>query len=332
MYTVAQGLFVIHYVVRGLALWSIAVREEPVSPPSTLAALSEPAFRLYFAGQLISVSGTCMQAIAQQVVIYNLTQSDLALGLVTLAQGLPALLLTPFAGEIVERFPRRQILVATQSVMMVLAFIQAALHFANVLQVWHIVVLSFCLGLANALDAPARQSFVVDLVGRKQMTSGIVLNSIMFNMARVVGPALGGLALGSVGPAWCFFLNGASFLAVLASLIIMRVTADVRPAGRIEIFKPLLDAVRFARSHASLRPLLLLAAVASMFGATFAVLIPAFADRVLHDTTTGTAALATAQGLGAIVAGIVVAQITRRRIGGKFMTWCAIVGPIAQIA
>src|SRR5438445_5038751 len=102
---------------------SSAVREEAVSPPSTLAALSEPAFRLYFAGQLISVSGTWMQAIAQQVVIYNLTQSDLALGLVTLAQGLPALLLTPFAGVIVERFPRRQILVATQSVMMVLAFI-----------------------------------------------------------------------------------------------------------------------------------------------------------------------------------------------------------------
>src|SRR5438132_5307778 len=156
---------------------------------STMAAMQSSAFRLYFAGQLISVSGTWMQAIAQQVVIYNLTQSDLALGLVTLAQGLPALLLTPFAGVIVERFPRRQILVATQSVMMVLAFIQAALQFANVLQVWHIVVLSFCLGLANALDAPARQSFVVDLVGRKQMTSGIVLNSIMFNTARVLGPA-----------------------------------------------------------------------------------------------------------------------------------------------
>src|SRR5262249_1285365 len=156
-----------------------------------------------------------------QVVVYNLTKSETALGIVACAQGLPALFLTPFAGVIVERFPRRSILIATQTMMMILAFILAALQFADVLQVWHIIVLCLGLRIAKALDAPARQSFVVEMVGHDQLSSGIVLNSIMFSAARIVGPALAGFALAQIGPAWCFFLNGASFLAVIASLFLM---------------------------------------------------------------------------------------------------------------
>jgi len=292
-----------------------------------LAAFSSPAFRLYFAGQLVSVSGTWMQSVAQQVVVYNLTKSETALGVVACAQGLPALFLTPFAGVIVERFPRRSILIATQSAMMILAFILAALQFANVLQVWHIMALSLGLGIANALDAPARQSFVVEMVGHDQLSSGIVLNSIMFNAARIIGPALAGLALEQIGPAWCFFLNGVSFLAVIAGLFLMHVSSVIHLQGRVSIWKPLLEGVEFARTHLSIRPLLMLSAITSVFGITFAVLLPAFADQVLKDTTGGTAALLTAQGAGAVLAGVATARANTTGRRGQLLVVCALAAP-----
>ncbi|MEP7285135.1 MAG: MFS transporter [Chloroflexota bacterium] len=303
-----------------------AVQKESIRQTSTMAALKSPSFRLYFAGQLVSVSGTWMQAIAQQVVIYDLTKSELALGLVACAQGIPALLLTPFAGIVVERFPRRQILVGTQSAMMLLAFIFAALQFTHTTQIWHIVLLSLGIGAANALDAPARQVFVVEMVGRENLTSGIVLNSIVFNSARIVGPALGGLTLKAFGPAWCFFLNGLSFVAVIISLIVMTVPRVAVPPGRMGFLKPMLEGVQFARTHPAIRPLLLLSLMGSVFGLTFAVLIPSYADLVLHDTSGGTAALSTAQGLGAVLAVVAVARISNGSKGGKALTLFAFFG------
>src|SRR5260221_12716539 len=172
-----------------------AVHNQSIRQTSTLAALESSAFRLFFDGQLVSVSGTWMQAVAQQILVYTLTGSELALGLVACAQGLPALVFTLLAGVIGENCPRLQILILTQTVMMLLAFIFAWLEFSHQMQVWHIIALSFGLGMANALDAPARQAFLVEMVGRDQLRSGIVLQSIMFNGARVVGPALAGLML-----------------------------------------------------------------------------------------------------------------------------------------
>src|SRR5258708_29848945 len=284
---------------------------------STMAAMQSSAFRMYFAGQLVSVSGTWMQAIAQQVVVYDLTKSEFALGVVALAQGIPALLLTSIAGVIIERFPRRYLLILTQTIQMILAFIMAALYFTHTLQVWHIVALSFGIGVSNALDAPARQAFVVEMVGREDLTSGIVLQSIMFNMARVVGPALGGLALATVGAGWCFFLNGLSFLAVIISLFVMHVPMMIRPVGRMAIWKPLKEGMQFSRRHPTIAPLLLLSATTSIFGITFGVLIPSFADQVLHDTSGGTAALATAQGVGAILAGSGLGRVRLAGHGGR---------------
>ncbi len=311
---------------------SSATRSEVIPRQSSLAALRSPAFRLYFAGQLVSVSGTWMQAIAQQVVIYDLTKSELALGLVACAQGLPSLIFTPFAGVVVERYPRRVILIFTQSVLMVLAFILAGLQFANTLQVWHIVVLSFGVGVANALDGPARQAFVVEMVGKEDLPSGIVLNSMMFNMARIVGPALGGIALATVGAAWCFFLNGASFLAVIVSLVVM-IVPNPNPfiQGRFLIWQPLKKGWEFARTHKAIWPLLLLSTVTSTVGITFAVLIPSFADQVLHDTQLGTAALTTAQGIGAVLAAIMVARINSWGRRGQALVVVSIAAPITVI-
>ncbi len=311
---------------------STIARGETVRRTSSLAAFSSPAFRLYFAGQLVSVSGTWMQSVAQQVVVYNLTKSDIALGVVACAQGLPSLFLTPFAGVIVERFSRRNILIATQTAMMILAFILAVLQFANVLQVWHIMALSLGLGIANALDAPARQAFVVEMVGHEQLSSGIVLNAIMFNGARIIGPALAGFALAQIGPAWCFFLNGASFLAVIAGLFLMHVTTIIHLQGRVSIWKPLLEGIQFARTHLSIRPLLLLSAIDSVFGLTFVVLMPAFADEVFKDTTGGyTAALLTAQGVGAVLAGLATAQANTRGRRGQLLVVSAIAAPVCIV-
>ncbi len=310
---------------------SSAVQTVSAVQESSLAALKHPAFRLYFAGQLVSVSGTWMQSVAQQIVVYDLTKSELALGLVACVQGLPVLFLMPFARVIVERFPRRQILVLTQSIMMVLAFILAALQFTNHLQVWHIVVLSVALGFTNAVDAPARQAFVVEMVGKEHLSSGIVLNSIMFNTARIVGPALGALAIQLVGPAWCFFLNGASFLAVIASLIVMVVAPLQSFKGRVLSLEPVKEGFAFARSHPAIGPLILLSAVSSLFGSTFAVLIPVFADQVLGSKDLGTGALLTAQGIGAVIAGVVVAQINKYGWRGKMVVLVSILAPIAEI-
>jgi MFS family permease len=253
------------------------------------------------------------------------------LGLVACAQGIPALLLTPFAGVIVDSFPRRKILIATQILQMVLAFIMAYLVFANALQVWHIVLLSLGIGVGNAIDAPARQAFMVEMVGKQHLPSGIMMGALMFNSARIIGPAFGGIALEKVGPAWCFFLNGISFLAVLFSLIIMTVPHMRQIVARTSFLGNLQDGLRFVRGHASIRPILLLSVVTSGIGITFMVLNPAFADQVLHETKSGTAALATAQGIGSVLAGVAVARANKIGRRGAVMVTAAVAAPLMVI-
>ncbi|MCS6870832.1 MAG: MFS transporter [Anaerolineae bacterium] len=293
------------------------------------AALHHSAFRWFFFGQLISVSGTWMQSVALQIVVYAMTGSKTALGAAALAQGIPSLILTPFAGVIVERMPRRQLLILTQSSMMLLAFLLAGLYIAGVLEVWHILAISLGIGIATALDAPSRLSFLVEMVGKDDLPSGIMLNSLMFNTARIVGPALGGLALDSLGAAWCFLLNALSFLAVLFGLFVMRVPPMPRRAVSLAIWKPLLEGLRFARQHAVIAPLLWLSALSSTFGLTFTVLLPPFADTVLGNVELGTSALLTVQGIGALCASIFVARSNARGYRGITLVRGAIIAPAA---
>lgn len=298
----------------------------------TFSALRHPAFRIYFGGQLVSVSGTWMQTVAQQIVVYNLTKSELALGLVACAQGLPALFLSPFAGVLVERWPRRSVLVGTQITMMILAFIMAVLYGTNALQIWHVVLLSLALGVANAVDAPARLSFLVEMVGHDDLPSGIVVNSLMFNVSRIIGPALGGIALAGLGATACFVLNGLSFLAVIAGLLLMHVSrAELPISTTVGLLRPLREGLGFARHHETIGPLLLLSALTSTFGLTFSVLFAPFADHVLHNTETGTSALLTAHGVGALIASALVAVTTNRGYRGKMLAAGAILAPLAVI-
>lgn len=298
---------------------------------STFSALQHPAFRWFFFGQLVSVSGTWMQSVALQIVVYAMTGSKTALGLAALAQGLPALILTPFAGVIVEQLPRRKLLILTQGFMMLLAFILAFLYLAEALEIWHILVISLGVGVATALDAPSRLSFLVEMVGKEDLPSGIVLNSLMFNTARIIGPMLGGLALHSLGAAWCFLLNALSFFAVLFGLVMMRVPPLPRRTVKAAIWKPLFEGLHFARRHVTIAPLLLLSALSSSFGLTFTVLLPPFADTVLGNTELGTSALLTAQGIGALLASIFVARSAAKGYRGITLVRGAILAPTALI-
>ncbi|MCC7209859.1 MAG: MFS transporter [Anaerolineae bacterium] len=303
----------------------------PSRPRGPFSALSHPNFRLWFVGQLVSVSGTWMQSVAQQIVVYNLTGSEAALGVVSFVQGLAVLSLMPVSGVVVERFPRRRILVATQSTMMVTALIMALLMATGVLQIWHIVALAFVLGLVQAVDAPARLSFVSEMVGKEDLPSGILMNSMMFNMARIFGPALGGLALKTLGAEWCFFLNGLSFLAVIMGLLLMRVEPVKIGSGQRGFWKPLKEGLHFARQHSTIGPILILSVLTCVFSQTFIVLIAPFADKVLHDTEIGTSAIFTAQGIGALLAAGVVAWANVRGLRGRLLTFGALLGPAAVI-
>lgn len=303
----------------------------PARPIRALTAFQFPAYRYFFGGQIISLTGTWVQNVAQQIVVYQMTGSELALGLVACAQGLPAFILAPVSGVIAERFSRRHILIGTQITMMLMALIMALLHFSGVLQIWHVMLLSIGLGVANALDAPARLAFISEMVGKEALPSGIVLNSIMFNAARIIGPAFGGLVLRWVGPSWCFLFNGLSFLAVIAGLILMHLTPLPHKRATTSVITQFREGLSFSRFHPEIAPLLILSALSSTFGMTFSILIPSFADQVLKNTIDGTSALLTVQGLGAFAGALFIGRITGLGFRGRVLAFGATVGPASVI-
>jgi MFS family permease len=278
----------------------------------TFSALHNRDFRIYFAGQLASTSGTWMQSIAQGWLVYQLTHSELWLGIVACATGLPLLLLTPAAGVLVERVPRRHMMIVTQIMQMILAFVLAALTATHTVQIWHIVVLALLLGITNAGDSPARIALTADLVEREQLPSGIALSSILINGSRVIGPSLAGLVLISLGPSWCFLLNGLSFLAVIASLLAIKVKSVTRLVASESPVRQLQEGLRYALSHSLILPLLLLTANAGLLGIGVLTLTPAYAAAILHSPTTGYVVINAANGLGAVVAAFLMGWFTRR--------------------
>lgn len=291
--------------------------------PRAFSALQHRNYQLWFGGQLISVAGTWMQSIAQAWLIYEISRSELILGVMGFASAIPFLIISPFGGLIADAFPKRTLLVLTQATMMVLAFILAVLSFTNTVQVWHIIALATLLGVANAFDAPARQAFVVDMVDREDLTNAIAMNSMMFNGARVIGPALGGLLLAAVGAGWCFFFNGVSFLAVIAGLLLMKVS---RPASRPRIDRPLdliKEGVRYAVREKEIFALLLLAGIFGIFGFSYSALLPAFIDKVFHSGPTSFGLINTAIGLGAVSGAFIIAQFVSRSRRGQWLFYAS---------
>ncbi|MBI5304871.1 MAG: MFS transporter [Chloroflexi bacterium] len=249
---------------------------------TTFSALKHPNYRLFFAGQLTSLTGTWMQNVAQAWLVYDLTKSPFYLGIVSFASALPSLLLSLWAGVLIDRMPKRRLLIITQASAMTLAFILAVDVFAGTVQPWHIVILSFLLGAVNAFDAPTRQAFVVEMVGREDLMNAIALNSAMFNSARILGPSIAGIVLAAVGPAWCFFINGISFLAVIASLSWMQVQPFVGAKKTESPVTQMREGLRYIVSHQTVRTLIGLVAIANIFAFGYSALIPAFARDILR--------------------------------------------------
>jgi MFS family permease len=248
---------------------------------------------------------------------------------VACAAGLPLILLAPVAGTIVDRVPRRTLMMFTQTAQMILAFISAYLTFTDKIQVGHIMALAFCLGITNALDAPARQTFVVEMVGREDLQSGIALNSILNSASRVLGPTAAGLALVQFGPAWCFLINGLSFLAVLISLFFMGVPYAIQYVAGTSPLKLMREGFQFARQHEVVAPLLLLTAAVGLFNIPIIRLFPAYAELVLHSPTDGYALVSAAQGVGSIIGGALVGWLAYRLGRGRVVFVSIILGAVS---
>ncbi len=303
----------------------------PRRVPKTFRAMQHRNFRLYFAGQLISVAGTWMQTVAQALLVYELSRSELMLGVVGFAAAIPSLLISPWGGVIVDRANKRNLLVITQSAAMVLAFILAALTFTGAVQVWHIVLLAAGLGVVNAFDGPGRQAFVVEMVGRDDLPNAIAVNSMMFNGARVIGPAIGGVLYVALGAAGCFFLNGLSFVAVIACLLLMRIAPRERVVKGESPWHDLLHGMRYVLAHREIMALLMLALIFSVFGISYFAILPAFADQILHIDEAGYGALNSMLGVGALSAAFFIARYGDRGQRGRWLIMANLAFPIGLL-
>jgi MFS family permease len=252
---------------------------------STFRSLRHPNFRLFFFGQLISLVGTWMQFIAQQWLIYRLTGSAMMLGVISLVGALPLIPMSLWGGSLADRFPRRTILVTTQTIMMLLALLLATLTWLEFIQVWHVIVLAVALAAVNAVDIPARQAFIVDMVeGKEDLSNAIGLNSALFNGARAVGPALAGVAVATTGESGAFLVNGLSFLAVIASLLLMRLPPPEPVAQPSKLGTHLAEAARYVRGEKVVLVLISLVAVSAYLSMPYSTLMPVFAKEVLSDS------------------------------------------------
>jgi MFS family permease len=294
----------------------------PTRLPVTLRALRHRNFQLFSGGQIISLVGTWMQTVAQSWLVYRLTGSSLLLGVVGFASQIPIFLLSPIAGTVADRYNRHRVVIATQTIMMVLASLLAFLALTHRLTVWEIIVLASLLGVVNAFDIPARQSFLVEMVGREDLMNAIALNSSMFNGARIVGPAIAGILVASIGEGWCFFANAVSFIAVIASLMMMKISPR-EMERHASMIMHIAEGFQFARRTTPVRALLLLVGLVSLVGMPYTVLMPIFADQILHGGARGLGILMGATGVGALLGALVLASRTGVRGLGRVTAYSA---------
>jgi MFS family permease len=287
--------------------------------PEALRAMRHRNFRLYFFGQLVSLIGSWMQTTAQQWLVYRLTGSQLSLGLVTFAGFIPVLLLSLFMGVVVDRVSRRRLLLLTQSWFLLLALALAALTFLGIVQYRHIIVLALLFGIGNALDMPARQAFNLDMVEHDDLFNAIALNSPVFNGARIIGPAIGGLVIASWGEGTAFGLNAVSFLAVIAGLLMMSLPPFQRPAQRDTGLGDLKRGLAYLVGDRQVLGLVTMVAAFSLIGFPYAVLLPVFAQDVLRIGVKGYGILLGAQGVGALAAALSLAILGDRRPKGRLL-------------
>ncbi len=275
---------------------------------NSFRAMKHANFRLFFWGQLISVIGVWMQSTALQWLVYRITGSQTSLGLVTFISFLPVLLLSLFMGVIVDQFPRRRLIIFTQSWFMIGAMILAVLTWLEIVQFWHILVLSFALGFGNALDMPARQTFVTEMVDddKNDILNAISLNSTLFNVARIIGPSIAGLVVAALGEAPAFAINSISYLAVIAALSLMKLSPHSREPKSTNTLGKMQEGFSYIGSQKDILWLVIMVAVFSLVGFGSLTLVPVFAKDILQTGVEGFGHLLTFQGIGALIGGLLL--------------------------
>ena len=279
-------------------------------------ALRHRNFQLFFAGQAISLIGTWMQTVAQSWLVYRMTGSALLLGTVGFASQIPVFIMAPIGGIVADRHNRRRVVIGTQIASMVLAAVLALLTLSGLIHVWQIMAIAAGLGVVNAFDIPARQAFLIDMVGREDLLNAIALNSSMFNGARIIGPAIAGILVASIGEGWCFFANAVSYIAVIVGLLLMRIQHPANLANQGTPLENILEGFAFVRNTGPVRAILLLLGVVSIVGMPYAVLMPIFADKILRGGARGLGILMGATGVGALLgAASLAARVGVRGLG-----------------
>ncbi|HEY6303018.1 MAG TPA: MFS transporter [Terriglobales bacterium] len=287
---------------------------------TTLRALRHRNFQLFFSGQLISLIGTWMQTVAQAWLVYRMTDSALLLGSVGFASQFPVFLVAPLGGITADRVNRQRLVIATQTASLILAGILAALTLFHLVHVWHIFVLAALLGVVNAFDIPGRQSFLVDMVGKEDLMNAIALNSSMFNGARVIGPAIAGILVAKIGEGWCFAANSVSYIAVIVGLLLMHVHCAPRLSKQSPI-EDIIEGFRWVNHTKVIRALLLLLGLVSLVGMPYTVLMPVFADKILHGGARGLGILMGATGVGALFGALTLAAKTGVKGLGRWVAF-----------
>jgi MFS family permease len=273
----------------------------PLRITTVLRAMRHRNYRLFFAGNLISLIGTWMQNLAQAWLVYRLTGSSFLLGSIGFVSQIPIFLLAFVGGAVADRHNRHRIVIWAQVAAMMLAFVLAALTLTHSVRMWHIFVLSALLGVVNAFEMPARQAFVVELVTKEDLMNAIALNSSVFNGARVLGPAVAGLLIAGIGEGWCFFANGVSYVAVIAGLLLMNLGPRKGRASQKSALGDVLEGFHYVRRTKPIRSMLLLLGLISILGMPYSVLMPIFADKILHGGPRGLGILMGSTGLGALL-------------------------------
>ena len=283
-------------------------------------ALTHKNYRYFWIGQCVSLMGTWMQNVGQSWLVLKLTNSPLRLALITIIQFLPITLFSLFAGLVVDKFPKKKILLFTQTVSMILALILSALVFTHTVRYEYILVLALCLGIINTIDMPTRQAFNVEIVGKKDLMNAITLNSATFNLARIIGPAVGAVFMAYAGAGWCFLVNGLSFIAVIYGLLHIESEPYIRKKGSEKgVFREILDGLKYIKDNAVLLETILLVTIIGIFGFNYNILIPVFTKDVLHMQEKAYGFLLSSLGVGSLIGALLASAKSKRGPKRVFM-------------
>lgn len=295
---------------------------------NTFLALSYPNFRLWFIGQLISFFGTWMQITVLAFFIFKLTNSSAYVGYLTFVQGIPSWILMIYGGVIADKMSRRNLILITQSSMMILAFILFVLIFLNFINPWQLIILALLLGIANAFDVPARQSFILEMVDKKSLTNAIALNSTMFHLSMAFGPAVGGLLYSHIGPAWCFFINGVSFFAIIIALLLMKLDTKEIIKNNSKIITDIKNGIKYVFKEPLIRTLILLIGIIGLLGLSLLTLLPAWSVIILKSNAKTYGFLFFFRAIGMLAGSLLIASLGHFNFRGKLLSISSIIFPI----